>query len=380
MTKEEFKNATDGVIYLAGCAADGRVPDPERIAGWNMDDLFTVASGHLLAAAVGQALQSAGVENAAFSTAVAASYRKTVILDSERAALYQRLDEAGIWHMSLKGTVLKTWYPRFGMREMVDCDVLLDAERQADVKDIMVSLGFAVRMYGRGHHDIYYKKPLSNFELHMLLFGEDEDPRFYEYYVRVKDRLVPCGGAEFRFRPEDFYVFMLAHEYKHYVSGGAGLRSLLDTRVFLHKFSDSLDRDYIDGELRKLGLAEFEKTNRALALRVFSGEPLSEEERDALDYMIFSGGKGTLRNKIVHRVERDGGGLKGRLRYIGRRLFPPMRTVKRKFPLFYRHKILLPFLPAYRLIKKWRSRRWRIELRALFGSRKRGGPGGGTDA
>ena len=37
--------------------------------------------------------------------------------------------------------------------------------------------------------------------------------------------------------------------------------------------------------------------------------------------------------------------------YAARRVFLPMSAVEKHYPFFYRHKILLPFLPLYRLIR-----------------------------
>ena len=71
--------------------------------------------------------------------------------------------------------------------------------------------------------------------------------------------------------------YMTAHEYKHYSAGGTGLRSLLDVYLFLRKFGKSLDFDYISQEAEAWGFTEFEGLNRSLALRLFPGEALTED-------------------------------------------------------------------------------------------------------
>ena len=58
---------------------------------------------------------------------------------------------------------------------------------------------------------------------------------------------------------------MIAHEWKHYVAGGIGIRSLLDIYVYDQKKGASLDRDYIRKELEVMGIAEFEEINRNAA-------------------------------------------------------------------------------------------------------------------
>ena len=91
------------------------------------------------------------------------------------------LDGAGIWYMPLKGTLLKDLYPKTGMREMADNDILFDASRCGDVKRIMESLGFEIKAYGTGPHDSYLKPPVSNFEMHRKLFDDSFDKCIAEY-------------------------------------------------------------------------------------------------------------------------------------------------------------------------------------------------------
>ena len=49
----------------------------------------------------------------------------------------------------------------------------------------------------------------------------------------MKSRLIKDAGNNYgyHFSPEDFYMYMTAHEYKHYSSEGTLLRSLFD--IFL---------------------------------------------------------------------------------------------------------------------------------------------------
>ena len=132
---------------------------------------------------------------------------------------------------------------------------------------------------------------------------------------------------------------------------------------------------YIQKELEKLGVSEFEQSTRELALRLFGGEELAEKDREILDYIMSSGTYGTVKNSVDHKVRDLGGGTAGRIRYFLRRAFLPMDTVRSSFPLFAKVPILLPFLPLYRLSYGLTSRRKKMkaELKALLsGSKKQG--------
>ena len=153
---------------------------------------------------------------------------------------------------------------------------------------------------------------------------------------------------------EDLYIFILAHEYKHYSRGGIGIRSLLDTYVFLQSQSEQLDWSYVHGELRCLSLTEFEKMHRELAKKAFLGQSLNEEEKQQLMYYLSSGSRGTkehlVSNRITNELSEDDSNSSKR-RYLAERIFLRGEELKRKHPFVYRHKVILPFFYVYRFFK-----------------------------
>ena len=371
MTQEEYRREMDNVAWLVACAVNEQTPDPERVRDLDLPLLHAAASRHMLCAAVAMALESAGVYDAQFTRSKAAALRKLALMDMDMAAISQRLEAAGIWYMPLKGILLKEDYPAFGMREMSDHDVLFDASRAEDVRGIMESLGFRTEEFGKHYHDVYVKAPVSSFEMHRDLIRDraETGSRLADYYRDVRGRLLPDAGSEYRLRftPEDFYLFMIAHEYKHYSDGGTGLRSLTDTYVYLRK--RQLDMDYVRAEAEKMGVAEYEAANRSLSMHLFGGQTLTDADRKMLDYICLSGTYGTLHNSVVNKIRRGGG---SRFRYmLGRFAVPFSKKNPRyagfaeKYPLFYRFKILLPLLPFWRIIRSMREGRFRNELNAI---------------
>ena len=177
MTKEEYlKNAMD-VVYLAACAVNDIVPDAERVRVMELPHLYQVANRHLLTGITAMTLESAGVKDSAFTQLKGKAIRKVVAFDMERTAILQQLEEAGIWYMPLKGSILKELYPAIGMRQMSDNDILYDASRSEDVRRIMEGRGFTTERIGKGNHDIYYKPPVLNFEMHTALFGPGHEKK-----------------------------------------------------------------------------------------------------------------------------------------------------------------------------------------------------------
>ena len=313
----------------------------------DLELLYKAASSHLLTGIVGYALEATGVRDPAFVQAKSKAMRKIVLFDTERTAVLAELEKAGIWHMPLKGCVLKAYYPQIGMRQMSDNDILYDVSRSRDVREIMEGLGFKTVLYVQNNynHDHYDKEPVCNFEMHRALFTPAADDAIFEYYQNIRERMIKDEGTSFRYHlsPEDFYVYMIAHEYKHYSGGGTGLRSLLDTYVYLRKVP--LDMAYVAGEIEKLGITDFEAANRSLALRLFDGKPLTEEEQEMLDYVLSSGTYGTMTNSIRKQIRE-----KGRWGYFLSRLTLPFDMMTQLYPVLDKIPLLYPFCWAYRLI------------------------------
>ncbi len=376
MNRAEYKNAIMDVAYLCACAVNGQIPDAVRVSGMNIGHLYSAADRNLLTGITAIALESAGVKDPAFTQAKGKAIRKVAAFDLEREAILDAFEKAGIWYLPLKGAVLKDLYPLIGMRQMADNDILCDASRTADVRAIMESHGFETdKAYGHGAHDSFFKPPVYNFEMHRTLFSANHDKKIRSYYENVKERLKCVDGKKFerRFSDEDFYVYLIAHEHKHYSGGGTGLRSLLDTYVYILNKGKTLDWDYISGEIEKLGITDFESKNRSLALHLFCGDALSCEDQSMLDYVISSGTYGTVANRVNNGIAKNGDGVLGKVRYVLGRIFLPLDVVRSSFPLFIKYPVLLPFLPFYRAIRGVTTRRnvMKAELKTIAGYKQK---------
>ena len=343
-------DTSEALIYLCGCVVNGTIPDKTRLEGVDMAGLHAEASRHMVAAIAGYALESAGINHELFTQSRAKALRKAVILDSDCRGISAGLENAGIWHMPLKGIVMKDYYPAFGLREMSDVDILFDSSRIDDTRKIVRGMGysFSPESYSSPDHDVYFRKPVSNIEMHRVLFDDYYAPALGKYYADVRTRLHVCEGKKYtlRFSPEDFYVYITAHAYRHYNKDGTGLRTVLDEYLMLRKFSGSLDWDYVSREAGKMNIAMFEEDLRTLALALFGGGEFTERSRAMLRYIIFSGVYGLSEMGARNEVITLHGG--SRVKYVLAQIFPPLDKVS---PFFRKHKLLYPFVVVYRLLK-----------------------------
>lgn len=337
------------LIYLLSCAVNGIVPDSERVRSADMDKLYGYSKYHSVQSAVCIALERAGVIHKQFHEEMNKIIRNNILFDMERQAILDEFEKHGIWYMPLKGAILKELYPENGMRQMADNDILYDSTKQDTVKIIMLSKGYSAESIGNNHHDIYHKLPVLNFELHTCLFKETHvNKSLYKYYSDYMRLLKkdPENGFGYHLSDEDFYVFMTAHEYKHFSLSGTGIRSLLDCYVYCKEKGSQLDWKYINEQCIKLEIADYEQQRRELSMKVFSSDELSvlnEAENEMLMHYLKMGTYGTYENGIENKLKNQ-----SKAGYVLHNVFPSVKYIRRSVGFVDKWPVLYPVGIVYR--------------------------------
>ena len=349
------------LIYLLYCAVNGITPDTARVQAMDLERLYRLAKFHTVRGAVCIALKRAGVQDKQFDQAYKKAVRKNIYLDMERTAILSDFEQQGIWYMPLKGSVLKDLYPENGMREMADNDVLFDADKQVQSKEIMLSHGYTAEHYGVGNHDVYMKPPVLNFELHTSLFGSAHAEPLYKYYADTRRLLRKDDGNSYGYHlsDEDFYVYLTAHEWKHYDGSGTGIRSLLDCYVYCKIKGESLDWKYITEQCRQLEIADFEQERRTLAVKIFSSDrfpELTDGEQEMLMYYLTAGTYGTFDNAIKKKLKDQ-----SKLSFWVHSIFIPRKQMAASVPFTAKSPLLYPVGVAWRCGRVLIKRRDRLK-------------------
>ena len=275
--------------------------------------------------------------------------RKTALFEEERKALYKYMNERQISFLPLKGILINTLYPDYGTREFADNDILFDQKHKKEIKEFFVNRGYEVESYGKYVHDTYLKKPVYNFEMHRILFQDTSRNKtmkvFENYYKDFLEHALVKDGYERKVSDEDFFLYFLCHFYKHYSNGGAGIRTLLDIRIYLIRHPD-MDRNYLNQEYKKLNIQSFVDSILSLIDHLFLGKELSKEEKDILVSMVDSGTYGNIETNVKNNMKK-----KTKTQYILSRIFPPLSFYKSTYPIAYYSIIGIPFVFLYRLIR-----------------------------
>ena len=359
------------LIYLLSCALNCTVPEKSRLLNMDFRSIYNESRRHCVSSAVYCAIESAGEAEKTLGDLYlkwkensAKAMRKIVLLDAERAHIFKFFEERGIWYMPLKGVILKDYYPKYWMREMSDNDILIDENYRREVARFMKSRGYDCTT-GKGNDDEFLKAPVYNFEIHGALFNDVEHYDWCKYYENLKDRLIKDenNAYGFHFTDEDMYIYTSLHEYKHYKKGGIGLKTLADRYVFLAKKAETLDWEYINRQLSKLSIKDYDDMMRNLSDAVFTGKSLSARCAFSLEYMFKAGAYGSIENLTKSRLQSS----KSKSKYILNRLFPPLDWYKLYQPFYYKNRYLIPFYVVYRVARTVLFRRKRLseELHTL---------------
>lgn len=392
LQNQTLLKTTKELVYLVNCALHRRLPDAEKVCSFDLEKVYTLAKKHSLEAISYAALEQGSYElseetRKAWSAKREQNVKKDVLFSLEREKIYAFFEENGIWYLPMKGLLLSSLYPVNGWRSFVDNDILFDPSGREKLQAFMAENGYTVKVYPDAHHDIYLKKPFYNFEMHFSLVPDLNElgnlSQLYSYYETVFEKLIRdrAESCAYHMSHEDFYLYSMVHAYKHHICAGTGIRTLVDVYVFLKAYDSVLDTAYIEAELKKMGLYEFEKSIRSLVDKLFFSEKeelLTAEEEAFFLYCVGAGTHGTVENHMENQLskiaeKKDGGFSFGtKLKYSLRRIFPPMDYFKKNYPFAYKTKVLIPFAVIYRLIKSvFFSKSAIPELRYLFKNGKK---------
>ena len=328
-------------------------PAEELPEGCDFRRVFELAENHSVA---GMAFYAAEALKLPPKGELAAQWRqvrdKALVKDITQQAELETIGSAfsaeGVRFLPLKGCVIKHYYPQSDMRTMSDIDMLIDPQNAAKARDIMTALGYTCEHYDYEHHDVYYKPPVMNVEIHRELLGEEGKafssvfPDPWSFCARNEN----SEGLRYDFRDNEFFAYVLAHAIKHLEEGGTGIRTVMDLWVCLHS-EMNIDCERVFSMLEPSGRAEQARLLAELS-EVWFGEKPHTEQTLALEQYIFgSGTYGTISNMISNDIRRT-----GKREYIFRLVFPTFTHMKRQYPVLKKAPALLPFCWLARLVTK----------------------------
>jgi len=333
---------------------------PERPRTLSLQELYAFAKLHNMEALIYHGLCQTEVDVSDpvwrnWENRAAMLLAQGVVQLSERDTLFSVFASAEIPLLPFKGCWLKELYPNMEWRQMADLDMLIPAEKAAEAKRIMLSLGYQTEEFDNmPNHAGFLKPPYTEVELHTALLVEDKG-----YYDQVWEQVQPVEELPgvYRFSPEDEYIYYMLHLSKHLDDAGTGIRSVLDSLVYRQTYPQ-MDRDYLRQELEKWNLWERTLEIETLCDCWFeTGEPVPQKLETLADYILSAGAFGTVENRSEKRLEKlrekyKNPVIRGIVYWIIRTC-RPMDEMVQCYPVLRKAPILLPFYWVHRAVMKF---------------------------
>ena len=330
----------------------------ERVDVSDFRSLYSLSKHHDLAHVVGRALRRGG---AVLDAELTQKFQKQETISAFRYMRSEHnleracaaLENAGIRHMPLKGSVIRAYYPAPEMRTSCDIDILVDeSELERAIAVFRDGLHFEIGQ--KDYHDVsIFSDDGVHIELHFNLI--DEDPKIDPFFADIWEHSVPVSDTKHRFvmNHEYFVFYCIAHMAKHVRNGGCGIRPFMDLWICERKMG--YDRKAVETLLHECGLARFGEAAFHLTEVWFGEEEHTALTAELESYILGGGVYGTMENKVgMSQAKRE-----GKLRYALHRIFLPRRQLAIAYPKVEKHGILLP----YYQVKRW--------FRILFGGSRK---------
>lgn len=264
--------------------------------------------------------------------------------------IFDAFEKAEIPFLTLKGAILKYYYPNPALRTFTDIDIYVGKEIDRAEQELF-KLGYEKTGIDE-HNDVgYTKKPSLHIELHKDLFPDDYD--FEGYFDEPYQHTELKDGYKYYhvYKTDDFFIHVLCHLYKHFTFGGCGLRQYLDIYVMTKKMQ--LDMDYVRSELRSFGMEEFLDTTLTLNRFFFDKEKPTDETIEIAEFVFNNSTFGNADNRLVLDYDKGHGKkrtLWGNIKYFMERWGLNYSQMKLKYKVLKYLPFLLPFCWIYRLI------------------------------
>ncbi len=309
--------------------------------------LYSLADRHDLVYAVLSSLHKCGLTN---NDEIYDKFHQKAIMSVFRieqikyafAQICDTFNQASIPYIPLKGSVIRPYYPQESMRTSCDIDILIKEENLAAAIDAMVQKGF--RCGERNYHDVsLFSQANVHLELH---FNIQENIDKLDAVLKDAWRYVELtDGSRYQFTDAFFVFHMFAHMSYHFLSGGCGMKSLMDIWVMEYKMG--LTYECARELLEKADIYRFAAEISKLVKICFSGEPKDEFSDIILSYIFIGGVYGTSQNKIAIKKSKTSGTVS----YALQRLFISYKNMAILYPILHKLPGLLPFCWFARLCK-----------------------------
>jgi len=281
--------------------------------------------------------------------------------DAELKEVITDLCSAGVRYLLLKGVILSSLYPDPAYRRSIDADIHVSDEYADLAAEVFIARGYE---YIPNDHNKYVKTYRQNgilsIELHTRLFehfyeknraaivSSELESHSSRREVKVLDTIVETLS------PNHFLIYVICHHTKHFITSGINLRHLIDICVYVNKYHEQLNWEFITSALERFCIKDFAlyllyicKQYLGMVDISFLFQDISEETVAMLIHDIIertANIDGAIARASTYNIVRDiyYGKKKSITNVMKSSIFPNTKALSTKYSYAKKHPILLP--------------------------------------
>lgn len=315
-----------------------------------------------------------------FKNAVMNIVMRQIRKTSDFLKLYERFEENGLKPLVVKGIICRNLYPDPDSRPSGDEDLYVPEDQFEAAQKVLEEFGMSAAEHISELTEDIYEIPYVNqtgillIELHKGLFDEEDAySGMNDLFLGVFDEAVTVNVMSHEIctmPPTKHMLFLVLHAYKHFLSGGFGLRQVCDMAMFANAYGREIDWEElfalcetVHGDVFAASLLEIciayldmdmEKACYREEYRKRAQDP-ADLLKDILEAGIYGGAdidrkhSSTMTIKAVSD-DRSGENV-SRQKVLLKTAFPSREAMMIRYPYVKNHPYLLPIAWSDRLIK-----------------------------
>lgn len=287
---------------------------------------------------------------------------------------YDLLTAAGVHPVVLKGIVLRDIYQKGDHRISTDEDIWVPSEDFMKAVSVFQEAGFHEmdEIRADAQEIGWQRKDGSYIELHRTLFGEERvfgrelSGLLSGAYERSVVVTLQNGRAVRTLSPEDHFLYLILHAYKHFVGPGVGIRQVMDIGLLGMKYREEIRWEKLLEDLKSIRAEYFTAAifwicRNTLGIPVASQTVWDDVKTDGaplLKDMMDAGLYGSVTMERLHTatitLNQVEAGRTNQKTSIWKTAFPPKEKLVGSYPELKDHPGRLPIVWIKRL---WRYRK-----------------------
>lgn len=175
--------------------------------------------------------------------------------------LYKEFNKAGLKVLVFKGILLRELYPIPDERISGDEDLLIQKKDLKKIEEILKSNNMERILSQEEDEDVYHyfcHKTGLHLELHTTLFGDKSHTyinmnKIFATVFDDSDKIIVNDVQINTFSLDKHFLYVIIHAVKHFVSCGTGIRQVCDIVMYIKKYHQEINWDYVWKEIISLG-------------------------------------------------------------------------------------------------------------------------------